>query len=427
MQKRKYIILSEKTPAYTLGMKQIFSKEEKTTAEGMWESIFSLRLLYKLAPIILLVSFAAIQFILLLRHKSPYLSDSYFYKHRFYEFQGNSFTGSYKKIISQIDLEKQDEIGKNIFINIENYKKSYEYFTKRPFYPYTAYSLNFIFQNEYISLLFPVFLSYLGVVIITYLLLVERFTKQYALLGTTLLIAFYPFLDWSTYFLTDTIGTFFWMIQLIFIYKFLQKRSFNYMYAFIFMFCLSLFNREQSLLFVPLLMLTFILLKIKKYSKMLQTKILQTFLISLIISLIYLTLSFTLINRSIIENITYIMNNFGLYSNSFNSTEIFNFLILSAIKSHNIIFIDLIRHHWWFLITFFSYIAIIKSLFSRNSKILDILVLASGLASYLLIFWPTLSYRFFIPSVITIIYFSQKLIYEYFKKNVILNKYENTS
>ena len=96
----------------------------------------------KYGAIILLISFAIVQFLLILRHKSPYLSDSYFYKHMFYQMRGDSYDQAKEKIISQIDIDQLDKITRKIFTEDDSYQYSYSFFTKRPLYPFLARIVN---------------------------------------------------------------------------------------------------------------------------------------------------------------------------------------------------------------------------------------------------------------------------------------------
>ena len=70
---------------------------------------------YRYAAFFILILFSALQFILILRHKSVYLSDSYFYKHIFYQIKGDSYILAKEKIISHVDLDRADKITRKIF------------------------------------------------------------------------------------------------------------------------------------------------------------------------------------------------------------------------------------------------------------------------------------------------------------------------
>src|SRR4030042_6610424 len=113
----------------------------------------SYKLFLKYGAITFLLIFASIQFFLILRHKSPYVSDSYFYKHIYYQIKGDSFEKAKNKIISQVNLEKADETTKNIFSNTASYRNSYSFFTKRPFYSFAATVLSIFSVSEYFSFL----------------------------------------------------------------------------------------------------------------------------------------------------------------------------------------------------------------------------------------------------------------------------------
>src|SRR3989344_7338115 len=124
-----------------------------------------------------------------------------------------------------------------------------------------------IVKSEYLSFLIPVFISYLGCIIISYFLFNRGLNHFSLIIATTLLVAFYPFLDWSTYFLTDTIGFLFWMIQLLLIYLYLSKKERLYLYSFLFSLILSLTLREQSVLMLPLLIIFYVFTFVFPFTK----------------------------------------------------------------------------------------------------------------------------------------------------------------
>lgn len=382
-------------------------------------------LYYKYGAVLFLAVFATIQFFLILRHKSPYLSDSYFYKHIYYQFKGYNFDQAYEKVKGQIYLAKEDEIGRNIFSNSGSYKNSYSFFTKRPLYPYTAYLLDFIFKNEYVAFLTPVFLSYLGVILLVFYFSNERFNYLFASLTTAFFIAFYPFLDWSTYFLTDTIGAFFWFLQLFFIYKFLKDKKTIWLSFYLLFLVVSLLNREQSLLMVFTLSLVYFLTIFSKPKiKIDKIKLMKIFLLTLVFSMFYILSTFWLKQRSLLDTIVYTANSYGLNEKDFSQSDLLAYQLDAILKSHFIFFRDLVSHHWWFALSFLSILGLIETLFfRRKTSLVDLLIFSSGIASYLSIyFYPVLSYRFFYPTVFMIIYFAIKLFNEYFDKRQIFLK-----
>ena len=68
------------------------------------------RIIANYLPLFLLLVFAAVQYILIFRHKSPYLSDSYFYKHIYYEIKGADYETAKSKVASQINLAGADDL-----------------------------------------------------------------------------------------------------------------------------------------------------------------------------------------------------------------------------------------------------------------------------------------------------------------------------
>lgn len=372
------------------------------------------RLKYQL-PLLLLSLFAIFQFFLILRHKSTFLSDSYFYKHIFYEIKGDTFNTARSKILSEIDILKADEVSKNLYLNESAYKNSLSFFTKRPLYPFTASLISYVISSTYVAFLIPVFISYLGSIFLSSYFFRKSLNYSFSIIATALLVAFYPFLDWSTYIITDTIGFFFWLSQLFFIYKYLTRGQKQYFYFFLISLPMSFFLREQSTLMLPLLIIAFLHTSLNKSLKSYSKPICSLLIPTLLIVLIYLLIQKLTNQKNLIDTITYTMNNYGLYSSTFSTKEIIAFHIKAVLRAHSGFMQDLIRHHWWFL---FSTISIpgVFSVFVTKKKqsIISALVLYSALSSYLAIFlYPVLSYRYFFPVLIAIILFSVKFFEDY--------------
>lgn len=374
------------------------------------------RIYLQYAAILLIILFAIAQYILILRHKSPYLSDSYFYKHIYYQMQGEDFEGAREKIISEVDVSNADKITKNIFENKNSYLNSYTFFVKRPLYPFLAYLLNFVTNNAYIDFLIPVFLGYFGIITLVYFFAKVGLGNLFAIISTALFISFYPFLDWSTYFLTDTIGAFFWLFQILCIYKFVKGNNSKWILLYAIFLVLSLLNREQSVLMVPLTVILFIILYLFKFPITVRKNILYTILVSIFIIAVYLVTSLLLKQRTILDTIIYTQNRYGLDSNFYTTKETLTYLTSTIKVSHTVFFRELVTHHWWLMFIFLSVCGIIKTIFIDSKKrLIDTLLLSSGIASYLSIFiYPVLSYRYFFPTLLAIIYFAAKFVQDYF-------------
>lgn len=374
------------------------------------------RIYFKYAAIILVLLFATAQFFLILRHKSPYLSDSYFYKHIYYQIKGDSFDSARQKIISEVDLSNTDKITKNIFENRQAYTNSYGFFVKRPLYPASAYLLSFIIPSEYLNFLIPVFLAYLGSIIFVYFFAKEGLNYLLATIATALFIAFYPFLDWSTYFLTDTIGAFFWLLQIFSLYKFLKRNNPKWIFLYAIFLSLSLLNREQSVLMVPATLLLFMLLFLFKFSTKVKKNVLISFLVSLFVVAFYLLVSLFLKQRTILDTIIYTQNRYGLDANLYTFSQTFSFLTNTIKISHAVFFKELLTHHWWFTFMALGVLGVAKTIFlNKTKRLIDMLLISSGIAAYLSIFiYPVLSYRYFFPVLLTCVYFASKFIKDYF-------------
>ena len=370
----------------------------------------------QIIALIFIFIFSSVQFLLILRHKSPYISDSYMYKHIFYELQGFSFDDARRKIIDQIDFSKQDQVVTNIFLNERVYNDAYGFFIKRPLYPLLAFLIYFPTQNEYLSLLFPQFLSYLGLIFLAYYFFKQKLKGFFVVFSTSLFVAFYPFLDWSTYFLTDTLGALFWFLQLYFIFKFLTMNDSKWLYFFLFTLVISLLNREQSVLMLPFLAITAFLFKVYKF-KNLKNNFSSTILITFLGVVTFLLISTLTKQKNILDTIIYTMNSYGFYNNAYSASEILNFMLNAIIKAHIGFAKDLVSRHWWFVFFFLGSIKIFYTfIISKKPTLIDIIMLSSAVASYLVIFlYPVLSYRFFFPVVISVIYFATFFISDFFQ------------
>jgi len=370
----------------------------------------------KFFPLLLILVFAVTQYLLIFRHKSPYLSDSYFYKHIFYEIKGDSFDVAFKKVVSQVDLKGADDITVNFFSNDEAYKNSLSFFTKRPLYPLLAAFVSLFASNEFLDFVIPVFVAYIASIILSFYIFRQGLSFFFAIFSTSLLISFYPFLDWSTYFLTDTIGFAFWLLLLFIIYKYIKKGESKLLIFFSGSLSISLLNREQSLFILPLLIILLSLMTLFRIRNKEIIRGIKLIIFTLIVVGIYFLISTVTKQRTLLGTINYTQNSYGLFQRDYTFFETVTYMS-DAIKRSHIAFIeDLTRHHWWFVFFILGIFGIIK-IFCFNSKrqLLDLLFFSSAIASYLSIFfYPVLSYRFFYPILTALLYFSSKLIRGYF-------------
>ena len=373
---------------------------------------------YTYGALLLLLIFSTIQFLLILRHKSPYLSDSYFYKHMFYQMKGDSYSQARGKIISQINIDQLDKIGRKIFSEQESYQYSYSFFTKRPLYPFLARIVNIFFKSEYLAFITPVFFAYMGSVLLSLYFLKSGLPYFFTIFSLALFIAFYPFLDWSTYFLTDTIGFFFWLLQLLFIYKFVTVAKLKYLALYILSLIVSLFSREQSTLMLLMLIFLYFLIVVLKYKQSFKRRSVMLIKSTLVVIVIYFGISTILNQRTILESINYIQNNYSFFSKTYTLQETTAYLIKTIIFTHVVFLTDLIKHHWWFTFFVLGLVGIAKVIiFPKRKQFINLLMLSSGLASYFFVFiYPVLSYRFFYPVVLMIVYFAAKLTFDFFEE-----------
>ena len=331
--------------------------------------------------------------------------------------KGDSFNEARAKILSEVDLQNSDEIAINIFEDKKAYENSYSFFTKRPLYPFTARIVDVLVKQEYLAFIIPVFFAYVGSVILNFYFLKIGLTYFSATFTLALFISFYPFLDWSTYFLTDTIGFLFWTMQLIFIYKHILAGNIKWLYFFVLTLAVSLANREQSILMTILLLFVYLMSYLFKFEKKIIKRCVTLLIASIFVSALYILALVVLGKPTIIETIIYTQNQYGLTQNTYKLGETLKYWFETITLAHFVFIADLTRHHWWFTFFAISLMSIFKTLSSVTKKrFIDLLVLASGVASYLAIFfYPVLSYRFFYPVVIMIVYFSSKFIFEFFE------------
>lgn len=359
-------------------------------------------------PVVILIIIACMEFFLLLRHKSPYLSDSYFYNHIFYRFQGYSHDEAYYKILKKIDTNRLSEVEKNIFFNKDKYNYSLSRYVRRPLYPFFSNIVYSFSKNEYFAFVLPVFIAYIGSVLLTYLILGKRFDPLLTSLGTAFFVGFYPFIDWSTYFLTDTIALFFWMLQIYLVLSYMETSKRKYFWLYILSLLLSLFNREQGVLMPLVLIVVAVGNWLFKIPKLALYNLKKIFLVSVCISLFYLVSNYLLKQPSLYDSWVYLESNFGYYSQSYSLAETLRFLINKLFVLHEGLLWEIARHRWWTLVTFLGFLGFLHLfIIKKTPKLIDLLILGSSFAAYMnLIIVPYLSYRYFYPTIIGVIYFS---------------------
>jgi len=356
----------------------------------------------------LLLLLSAVEFFLILRHKSPYSSDSRFYQHIVYSFQGNSYAQSKDKVLSNISSDRLDAVSKNFFYHPQAYQWSLKFFTKRPLYPLTAAILNKIGFSEFASFAIPLFIAYLGTVIVIFSLMAKGLNSFPAVVATALFIAFRPFLEWATYFQPDVIGSFLWLIMIWELYRYVflaENRRLKY-YAVILV--LSLFTREQGLLMVIAAAIIWLFTK--------KTEASRAPLVTAVIGITYISVSTLTGQATIFDTIKYLQNNYGLTNNSYTVAQTLSFMAKEIFTAHRLLFLDLARHRWWLLIFTLGIIGAYRRL-CRPKKIKDIelLLFASGISAYAAIFfYPSFSYKYFFPTAVSLIYFAVKFITEFF-------------
>lgn len=362
-----------------------------------------------------ILGWAALDFILLLKHKSPYLSDSYFYQHIYYELQGDTFTEAREKVLSNIDFSETDARENKFYLNEQSYRNTLGFFTKRPLYPFVTYLINIFIKNEFFSFLIPVFLAYILTLYFVYKLFGLGLRPIMQFLAALTFKSFYPFLDWSTYFLTDTIGSAFWLGLIYLIYKIISTAENKFINLFYILLVVSLFNREQTLLFtfiVAGLLVNSIRTRVNLNRKKIITRI---FRLTLVITAIYFFINLVFKQKNLLDTIIYTQNDYGLLETNHTASEILKYMISSIFRAHKGLVEDLIRHRNWFVVTALGSYGMIKYGLNNKLKFKERIMLYSGLASYLgIFFYPVLSYRYFFPLIASLIYFTAKIFQDYF-------------
>lgn len=354
--------------------------------------------------LLLLLLLSAIEFFLILRHKSPYTSDSRFYQHIVYSLQGNSYAQSRNKVLSGLNPDQLDSVSKNFFYNPLAYERSLRLFTKRPLYPLIAATLSKIGLSEFASLATPLFIAYLGTVIVAFALIAKGLGPFSTLVAASLFVAFRPFLEWSTYFQPDVIGSFLWMLMIWELYRYVFLTKDNGLKYYTAALILSLFAREQGLLIVIATAAVWLFTK--------KNNAFRALLITAAVAASYISVSAITNQATLFDTIRYLQNNFGLANNSYTAAQTLSFMTKEILTAHRLLLLDLIRHRWWLIFFILGIIGAYKSITSRKKfKDIDLLLLASGISSYAAIFlYPSFSYKYFFPTTVSLIYFAVKFL-----------------
>lgn len=373
---------------------------------------------HKILPLVILLIIAASQFIFNLSKKSPYLSDSLFYKHYFYEMQGNTFDQARQKILANHKINWEDNIQKKIIEDEKLYKNSYSLFKKRPLYPAVALFFYLILRNEYLSFLIPVLLAYLASITLSYYFFNLRLNLGYSTLATGLLVAFPPFYIWSTYFMTDIIGLFFWLVNLLFAYKYIVSQNMKWLILFVSTLIISLLNREQGILMLPLFVIMAFFIKRFNLPKKIALYNFRLVLICLPVLFLYLFIVYLTKQKTAWDTLVYYQNIYGTVSNNYSISQTLIFLVDSIVLEHQEFFLAVIFHFWMLFFITVAIYEFIKTVKGRN--LVDTIMISSALASYLSIFvYPSFAFRYFFPITISILYFSAKFFQNYFEKDKI--------
>ena len=169
------------------------------------------------------------------------------------------------------------------------------------------------------------------------------------------------------------------------------------------MLAISLTNREQSILLLPMQIALSIIFYKLKMNHFLHASVKIT-MISAVIVFCYLLISILQGNKTLWDTIHYTMNNYGYFDNTYSVTETLSYLFKQVYLLHTVFVRDLISHHIWSLISTFSIVGTVIAL--KKITLINTTFILSGLASYSFVFlFPELSYRYYFPIIISICYF----------------------
>ena len=140
--------------------------------------------------------------------------------------------------------------------------------------------------------------------------------------------------------------------------------------------------------------------------------------VSIAVVIAYLIINVILKQPTLYDSWIYLQSSFGYYDKQYTLTETISFLFVELIELHKGLIMDLIRHRWWATFSVLGLVGIFQSfLIYKKPKFLDILMFASAVAAYIgLTIIPFLSYRYFYPTIIGLIYFSLYVIQRFFSK-----------
>lgn len=371
----------------------------------------------RLLPLFFLLVFSSLQYVLLMRHKNPYMSDSYFYLHRSFEFLGMGYEEVRQKVLEMVDLRHADAMTINIFSNSEVYRTAHSFFTKRLFYPFLVSVLIRFGLPQNASMMIPVFFSFIGILIVAHACAKRLLGPLNAFIAMALFVAFSPTVEWATYFMTDVISGFFWIVHLFMIDRYLREPSRRNMIIFALLLTAALFNREQHVLMVPQLILFSLLLRRHRQSSKVRRGVFRLLILSFTVSISFI-LGWRFLHQStLLDNLTYLHNSYGLLQRGYEPMELFRVHVTAVFTSHQALIVDLAHHRWWAVMFFLGIFEMIRTTVKAkvSHPIFSDMLLSSAMASYSSIFFfPVLSYRFFFPVVIAIIIFGLRLVERFF-------------
>lgn len=357
-----------------------------------------------------LLSLSARHFLAVFRQGNPYTSDSMFYKHLYYQFQGDDFSEAKKKVAERYQIDWGTEAENQIFSNEKSYISSYPFFANRVLYPFSAYLVNLLLDSEHLAFFLPIFLSYLGILVILFNFLRKRLGVIFSFVAIVLLIRFPPFIVSMTQYMTDSIGLFLWLLQIIFLAKFFKNGSLGVFTVLSGLFVLSMLNREYAFLFAPASVIVYFLKK-----KSLGFFELKNFRFAIfgffILGAVYFSVSAFLDGPTILDYYHRVQNKFGLLNNQYSLFQTAKFWVGKVLASHAL-FLNHLEVIWYLRLFFFiGLFFTMVSLIWDDLDIFESFLVGLSIFSYLLmLIFPNFSYRYFLITIITFLYFTLKNI-----------------
>lgn len=360
----------------------------------------------KILLLLILLLLASLNYLKTSKQNSPYKLDSFIYEQIFWQLKGDSYQLAKEKVFSDKKI-LFDETVKKIIGNEIVYKNVYSLFLKRPFYPTTAYILNFFTHEQTLAFALPPFAAYLGIITVFYFLCLKVLNPAPAALSSLFLTFYNPLVISSASFMSDTLGTFFWMVNLILILQYLKNGKRKFLALFLICEVLALTVREQNLLMLPLSLILVLTFRFLFKNKLLLKRSVNIALPLVIILVIYHLVIYVFSHRTFVDAILYLQSGYLPIQENSSLTQFLEFYLHSLFTSHVVFAQVLAKYPWRLLFLVMAALGVKRTISDRKNSLINSVMFASGIASYLAIYaFPVPNPRYFFPLVASIIYFA---------------------